>query len=399
MQTAQRKSNRVRGAGDLTLMNFLSEYDDEDDEGGKGAVARKMASYTAPKDLLIPREAEGDDDPEGNDLLADQLGPSRRIVDRESDYHKRRLNRTLSPPRVDPFAPPAKNAGGGGEKLRTYGDAVKEANKERERFDKLRELQEQERRREEGLEAEGTGEAQASTHNGPSGSNRLPVGERRVRERSRSPVARSEDRSRDESGHQPRSRNRTSREERGGGQKEEYVWGKEEDRANGDPQAKEEPAANFGLSGLLAEETLTYKGIKLKYTEPAEARRPDKHWRLYVFKNGKPLEGEGSLLHVHRQTMYLLGRERKVADIPTDHPSCSSQHAVIQYREIEKEDPLTGFPRKHVFPYLMDLGSTNGTFINTEKLQPQRYYQILEGDTIKFGSSSREYVLLHDQSS
>jgi hypothetical protein len=31
-----------------------------------------------------------------------------------------------------------------------------------------------------------------------------------------------------------------------------------------------------------------------------------------------------------RQSMYLFGRERRVADIPTDHPSCSKQHAVIQ---------------------------------------------------------------------
>ena len=67
-------------------------------------------------------------------------------------------------------------------------------------------------------------------------------------------------------------------------------------------------------------------------------------------------------------------------------------------REVERECPTTGFPKKHVFPYLIDLGSTNGTFINSERLEPQRYYQLLEGDTIKFGSSSRDYVILHDKS-
>ena len=35
---------------------------------------------------------------------------------------------------------------------------------------------------------------------------------------------------------------------------------------------------------------------------------------------------------MHRQSAYLAGRDRRVADIPTDHPSCSSQHAVLQYR-------------------------------------------------------------------
>jgi hypothetical protein len=31
-------------------------------------------------------------------------------------------------------------------------------------------------------------------------------------------------------------------------------------------------------------------------------------------------------------SIYLFGRERRVADIPTDHPSCSKQHAVLQFR-------------------------------------------------------------------
>ena len=45
-------------------------------------------------------------------------------------------------------------------------------------------------------------------------------------------------------------------------------------------------------------------------------------------------------------------------------------------------------------PYLMDLETTNGTFINGEKLEPRRYYQLLQKDCVKFGASTREYVLL-----
>lgn len=37
-------------------------------------------------------------------------------------------------------------------------------------------------------------------------------------------------------------------------------------------------------------------------------------------------------LPIHRQSCYLFGRERRVADVPTDHPSCSKQHAVLQFR-------------------------------------------------------------------
>ena len=36
------------------------------------------------------------------------------------------------------------------------------------------------------------------------------------------------------------------------------------------------------------------------------------------------------LLHIHRQSAYLIGRDKFVADITIDHPSCSKQHAVIQ---------------------------------------------------------------------
>lgn len=36
------------------------------------------------------------------------------------------------------------------------------------------------------------------------------------------------------------------------------------------------------------------------------------------------------MLHIQRQSAYLIGRDRTVVDIPLDHPSCSKQHAVIQ---------------------------------------------------------------------
>lgn len=49
------------------------------------------------------------------------------------------------------------------------------------------------------------------------------------------------------------------------------------------------------------------------------------------------LAGDDSMpvLHIHRQSGYLLGRDRKVADIPIDHPSCSKQHAVLQFRSVD----------------------------------------------------------------
>ena len=41
---------------------------------------------------------------------------------------------------------------------------------------------------------------------------------------------------------------------------------------------------NLGLSGSLAADTNTVNGSLVKYSEPAEAKKPKKKWRLYVFK-------------------------------------------------------------------------------------------------------------------
>ncbi|XP_051133912.1 FHA domain-containing protein DDL [Andrographis paniculata] len=160
-------------------------------------------------------------------------------------------------------------------------------------------------------------------------------------------------------------------------------------------EEKEKQKPSFELSGKLAAETNRFRGITLLYSEePPDARKPDIRWRLYVFKAGDVLNEP---LYVHRQSCYLFGRERRVVDIPTDHPSCSKQHAVLQYRQIEEENP-DGTVSKRVRPYLMDLGSTNGTFINDNQIEAKRYYELIEKDTVKFGNSSREYVLLHENS-
>ena len=76
--------------------------------------------------------------------------------------------------------------------------------------------------------------------------------------------------------------------------------------------------------------TIVFIGVVIKYSEPAEARKPKRRWRLYPFKGDSALP----TLYIHRQSAYLIGRDRIVADLPIDHPSCSKQHAVLQYRVV-----------------------------------------------------------------
>eukprot|EP00850_Spirogloea_muscicola_P007381 SM000037S13516 [mRNA] locus=s37:316675:318658:- [translate_table: standard] len=147
---------------------------------------------------------------------------------------------------------------------------------------------------------------------------------------------------------------------------------------------------SFALSGKLAEETNKVRGVALLFTEPPEARKPTTRWRLYVFKDGEPLNGNRCTSTASPATSSAAS----VVDVPTDHPSCSKQHAVIQFRLTDKEDKETLETVQAIRPYLMDLGSTNGTFLNGKRIEAQRYVEMLEKDTVKFGNSSPVLKLL-----
>ncbi|XP_041351406.1 smad nuclear-interacting protein 1-like [Gigantopelta aegis] len=171
-----------------------------------------------------------------------------------------------------------------------------------------------------------------------------------------------------------------------------HTWGRPDQSTSsqpGQPVDKEKP--DFEVSGKLTEDTNTYKGVVIKYNEPPEARKPKKRWRLYGFKDDEALP----VIQIHRQSAYLLGRDRRVADIPIDHPSCSKQQAALQFRlvEFKRADGTAG---RRVRPYVIDLNSANGTFVNNKKIDPQRYVELLEKDVLKFGFSTREYVILHE---
>ncbi|XP_058207077.1 uncharacterized protein LOC131320393 [Rhododendron vialii] len=127
-------------------------------------VARKLASYTAPKSILkdMPRGT-------GEDL--DEAGFKRpqRIVDREDDYRRRRLNRVISPDRHDAFAAGDKTPD---VSVRTYQDVMQEELLKREKDDTLRAIakkkKEEEERKAAGGEKESSGSAVAAAASQPS---------------------------------------------------------------------------------------------------------------------------------------------------------------------------------------------------------------------------------------
>lgn len=131
--------------------------------------------------------------------------------------------------------------------------------------------------------------------------------------------------------------------------------------------------------------------MSLKFHQPPEARPPTISWRLYIFK------GEEVLSPIQLgESAYLLGKDERVCDILCENPSISRQHAVIQFRVVQSLTP-EGVFTESVKPYLIDLESTNGTFLNEEKVEASRYYELLHRDVMKLGFSDREYVMVKDE--
>ncbi|KAF4455150.1 putative nuclear protein [Fusarium austroafricanum] len=76
---------------------------DDDEEFGEGDNTRRLTGqYTASREMMD--EFARGSGVEENDILAGKGEKSGRIVDRETDYQKRRFNRALTPTRADPFA-------------------------------------------------------------------------------------------------------------------------------------------------------------------------------------------------------------------------------------------------------------------------------------------------------
>ncbi|KAH8994638.1 hypothetical protein EDB83DRAFT_2534619 [Lactarius deliciosus] len=69
------------------------------------------------------------------------------------------------------------------------------------------------------------------------------------------------------------------------------------------------------------------------------------------------------LLHMHRRSMYLIGRDHTVEDIPLEHASCSKQHVVIHEASSEFE-------------------STNGTHVS-EAIPTSRYSELKAIDSAR----------------
>jgi smad nuclear-interacting protein 1 len=157
------------------------------------------------------------------------------------------------------------------------------------------------------------------------------------------------------------------------------------------------------VTGALASDRrhgLTFNGVQLRWSEPADACQPSRRWLLFPFKPDGA--SDGAPVPLARQSAFLVGRDKRVADVWVDEVSVSGQHAVVQFRAVPAAPadfgaaPAAGAPPRVVRPYVMDLESTNGTWLNGTRLEPARYVELRARDVLRFGASPRELVLMHD---
>ncbi|XP_045483779.1 nuclear inhibitor of protein phosphatase 1 [Harmonia axyridis] len=113
------------------------------------------------------------------------------------------------------------------------------------------------------------------------------------------------------------------------------------------------------------------------YEVPNWAGIPPTGLHLDVLKGEKLIQK----LMIDEKKCYLFGRNAQMNDFAIDHASCSRVHAALVWH-------------KHLNrAFLVDIGSTHGTFIGTMRLEANKPTQLPIDSNFHFGASTRNYII------
>lgn len=128
----------------------------------------------------------------------------------------------------------------------------------------------------------------------------------------------------------------------------------------------------------------------LQYQEPpwgsCPAEEDSSVYSLEMVKGGAVLSSVG----LGGRSWLVVGRAPN-CDLSLAHPSVSRYHAVLQRRSQPPAGEEEQGPEPGLYAY--DLDSAHGTFINKARIPPRTYCRIRVGHVLRFGGSSRLFVL------
>ncbi|VEU22837.1 DEKNAAC103939, partial [Brettanomyces naardenensis] len=149
--------------------------------------------------------------------------------------------------------------------------------------------------------------------------------------------------------------------------------------------------SSHGSSAISSHGSSARAAEKTYYSEPADAVVPTGDTGYHLFKFNDRLKTEEEVPLANYKSYLVIGRDSTLADIVIDKETedgdvVSRRHAVIQFRK-----GGTG-----IKAYLLDLGSSNGSFLNGTEVPPKRYIELRDGDRMRFGDDRGvvEFVLL-----
>ena len=140
---------------------------------------------------------------------------------------------------------------------------------------------------------------------------------------------------------------------------------KNEEKDENEIIEKEKP--NFEPSGILQKDlqneynNAMNNKIAINYKPPNDSIIPEDIWFLFKFLKDKK-DADNTYKLVGKE-FFLIGKDNRICDIHIKQKNISRQHAVIQFRKIVKDNNDI-----YIQPYLIDLNSTNGTYLNGEKI-------------------------------
>ncbi|XP_066249324.1 nuclear inhibitor of protein phosphatase 1 [Euwallacea similis] len=113
------------------------------------------------------------------------------------------------------------------------------------------------------------------------------------------------------------------------------------------------------------------------YEVPNWAGKPPVGLHLDVLKGEKLIQK----LMIDQKKCYLFGRNSQMNDFCIDHASCSRVHsALVWHKHLDRA-------------FLIDLGSTHGTFIGSLRLEGYKPTQLPIDSCFHFGASTRNYII------